>query len=408
MGTGELRPSFLDATRSASQVPRQRSTGKRALLARAEGHSQMENRVNSFYPEKWLRILQRWRPRERLEVLEDFLKSLIKSAGAQRGERLDDLIVHTDETTRSGREKFDKLRRWRDAMRSDLLFWPHLVKRERPVSMLVKKIVDGSSRPLTRFEVERKFRRHRRVPSTGLAQELKELAKSGEIDRLAAGVYWRKGKATAPCDSYAQRAYRLVYSASEHRVHEAALAAALRLTRKDTATLVCQLRRRGLFSSATGKGFVVASAESLAILQQGPIFDGRGGIFFAPMERHAPSGDDVFTAIRAERLRIARQPDSAERLSKSAQRHLRKERAREQWREDATKLMEQFPERSPKPLRELFRSVGIDGLTRQIFKDVIRDVAVALLREKGLKTSWTEPGAPSRGNPPKIKKSWED
>jgi hypothetical protein len=59
--------------------------------------------------------------------------------------------------------------------------------------------------------------------------------------------------------------------------------------------------------------------------------------------------------------------------------------------------MEQHPERPPKPLRDLFKDVCRDGLTREIFKDVIRDAAAALLREKGLKTSWSAPGAPKRG-----------
>jgi hypothetical protein len=86
-----------------------------------------------------------------------------------------------------------------------------------------------------------------------------------------------------------------------------------------------------------------------------------------------------------------------ERLPQSAQRYLRKESARERWRDEARILMEQYPERSPKPLLVLFKGLQIDGLTRQIFMDVIREVAAALLREKGLKTSWSEPGAPPRG-----------
>jgi hypothetical protein len=61
--------------------------------------------------------------------------------------------------------------------------------------------------------------------------------------------------------------------------------------------------------------------------------------------------------------------------------------------------MENYPKRSPKPLRALFKEAceRIDGLTREICDEVIDDVAEALLREKGLKTSWREPGAPIRG-----------
>jgi biotin operon repressor len=391
--------------------------------------SEAANRSSSVDPEKWLSILQRWHPREPREVLIDFINDLIEAAGPQRVERLDVLFVHTDETTRSAREKLEKLRRWRDRMRSDPWFWPQLIKRDRPVSVLVKKIVDESSRPLTRFEVERKFRRFRKVPATGLTQELKELANRGEIDRHKQGLYWRQGTASARYESDARRAYKMVYSAPDQRMREAELAVALGLSRRDTATLMSQLRKRGLFASATGNGFVVASAESLATLKRGPIFDGRGGIFLATLERPAPPDPTVFKVLRAERPHIDREAqaqkvawlrtlhgeklkialtttakelgwdpaDLAERLSKSAQRYLRKESARERWREEATRLMEQYPERAPKPLRDLFKDLCKDGLTRQIFKDVIREVAATLLREKGLKTSWSAPGAPPRG-----------
>jgi hypothetical protein len=273
--------------------------GKRRYVMAIQ--SEAANRSSIADPEKWLRILQRWRPREPREVLIDFINDLIEAVGPQRIERLDALFVRTDETTRSGREKLDKLRQWREKIRSDPWFWPQPVERDRPVSVLVKKIVDEAPRPLTRFEVERKFRRFRKVPATGLAQELKELANRGEIDRHKQGHYWRKGTAVAPWESYAQRAYKLVYSAADQRVREAELAVALGLSRRDTATVVSQLRKRGLFAPATGNGFVVVSAKSLATLQRGPIFDGRGGIFFVAPERTAPLEGPVFTVLRAER-----------------------------------------------------------------------------------------------------------
>jgi hypothetical protein len=90
-------------------------------------------------------------------------------------------------------------------MRSDPRFWPQLFERDRPVSVLIKKIVDESPRPVTRSDVERKFRKYRKVPSTGLGQELKELANRGEIDRLKLGVYWRRGTASAAYESDFQR-----------------------------------------------------------------------------------------------------------------------------------------------------------------------------------------------------------
>jgi hypothetical protein len=103
------------------------------------------------------------------------------------------LITHTDGTTRSGREKFSRLRQWSDKMRTDPLYWPQFVKRDRPVGVLVKKIVDESPRPLTRFEVERKFRKFRKVPSTGLAQEMKELANTVRSIALLTGFTGGKG-----------------------------------------------------------------------------------------------------------------------------------------------------------------------------------------------------------------------
>jgi hypothetical protein len=384
--------------------------------------------TNIADPGKWLRILQRWHPRKPQEVLVAFINDLIEAAGPQRVERLDALFVRVDKTTRSAQEKLDKLRQWRDAMRADPWFWPQHVERDRPVAVLIKRVLDESPRPLTRREVEQKFRKFRKVPSTGLGQELKELANRGEIDRHKLGLYWRKGTAAAPYESDALRAYKLIHGATNHRMREAELALALGFSRQEAATLVSLMRKRGLFEPATGKGIVVASAESLSTLQRGPIFEGRGGIFFAPPQKPASVDPAAFTALRPERPRVDRvaqakkiawlntlngeqlrtavaaiarelacdPEDLAERLSKSAQRELRRESARERWREQATNLMEQHPIRSPKPLRDLFRDSNIEGLTLRVFLDVIREVAAALLDEKGLKTSWSAAGAPPR------------
>jgi hypothetical protein len=247
------------------------------------------NRSSIVDRDRWFDMLQRWHPRKPREVLMEFIDDLIEAAGPRRVERLNALLVHTDKTTRSAQEKLDKLARWRDAMRSDPWFWPQLVERDRPVLALVKKIVDESPRPLNRFDVERKFRKYRKVPSTGLAQELKELANYGEIDRYKHGFYWRRGTAAAPYESHAQRAYKLVYSTADQRMREADLALALGLSRRDTATVVSQMRKRGLFAAASGNGFVVVSAQSLGILRHGPIFDGRGKVFFAAFRGAYPA-----------------------------------------------------------------------------------------------------------------------
>jgi hypothetical protein len=206
------------------------------------------NRSTTVDPEKWLGILQRWHPRMPREELVDFINEFIEAAGLPRVEGLDALFVHVDKTTRSAQEKLDKLRQWIKKMRSDPRFWPQLFERNRPVSVLIKKIVDESRRPVTRRDVERKFRKYRKVPSTGLGQELKELANRGEIDRLKLGVYWRRGTASAAYESDFQRMYKLVYRAPDHRMREAELAVALGLSRRDTASLVSLLRKRGLFA----------------------------------------------------------------------------------------------------------------------------------------------------------------
>jgi hypothetical protein len=90
--------------------------------------------------------------------------------------------------------------------------------------------------------------------------------------------------------------------------------------------------------------------------------------------------------------------DAVAQLPRAAQRYLRKEAAREQFQEEVTPLMEKYPKRSPQPLRVLFKKSceRIDGLTREICDEVIDEREEALLREKGLKTSWREPGAPIR------------
>jgi hypothetical protein len=275
--------------------------------------SEAANRSTTVDPKKWLGLLQRWHPRMPREELVDFINEFIEAAGPQRVEGLDDLFVHVDKTTRSAQEKLDKLRQWIKKMRSDPRFWPHIFERDRPVSVLVKKIVYQSRRPVTRRDVESKFRKYRKVPSTGLSQELKELANRGEIDRLAQGLYWRRGTASLAYESDLQRMYRLVYRAPDHRMREAELAVALGLRRGDAGSLVSLLRKRGLFASATGNGVVVASGESLATLQRGPIFDGRGKVFFTAQEGVAPLDDAVFTALRRERLPLEDAEVKAER-----------------------------------------------------------------------------------------------
>jgi hypothetical protein len=368
------------------------------------------NRSTTVDPEKWLGILQRWHPRMPREELVDFINDCVEAAGPQRVEGLDDLFVHVDKTTRSAQEKLDKLRQWNKKMRSDPRFWPQLFERNRPVLVLIKKIVDESPRPVTRRDVERKFRKYRKVPSTGLGQELKELANHGEIDRLKLGVYWRRGTASTAYESDFQRMYKLVYHAPNHRMREAELAVALGLSRGNAGSLVSILRKRGLFAPATGNGVVVASAESLATLQRGPIFEGRGGIFFSAPEIVARADAVTFTTLRPERppvdlgklaqevgrlkglkkrqqiveldatvkalgvprMQLELMVRPAPQVTKNAERNAIQEAAKEKWRADYRVLVK-HPERLLVRKKLWEEARGIPGLTRQIFRDVISE-----------------------------------
>lgn len=154
--------------------------------------AETQAQVSTVDPPKWLATLQTWTPAEPLDVLVAFINSLIKAAGPARVEGLDGLIAHTGATSRSGREKLERLRKWSEKMRADPRFWPQHFVRRRDVSIRIKAIIDKAPRPLNRFEVERKYRKLAPVPATGLSQELKEMARRGEIDRFGQGLYWRK------------------------------------------------------------------------------------------------------------------------------------------------------------------------------------------------------------------------
>ena len=99
-------------------------------------------------PAKWLAILREWVPSEPLEVLVFLINSLIETSGPARVGGLDALIAHIHGTTRSGREKFERLRQWNDKMRADPQYWPQRFVRQRAVSARIKEILDKSSRPL--------------------------------------------------------------------------------------------------------------------------------------------------------------------------------------------------------------------------------------------------------------------
>jgi hypothetical protein len=307
------------------------------------------------------------------------------------------------------------LRQWSDKMRADPLYWPQRFVRPRAVSILIKAILDKAPRPLDRFEVERKFRKFRDVPPSGLSQELKEMAKRGEIDRLAAGMYWRKGTAGKPYESQTQQLYRLVHDAPGHRMPNAELAVAMGISRKDLETLLSQTRKRWcdppLFEGPTGDGVAVVSAESLAVLKRdGRIVDGRGGTFFSAPKVVVRAEPVTFTPLRPERppvdsgklaqevgrlkglkkrqqiveldatakalgvppMQLELMVRPAAQMAKNAERNAIQEAAKEKWRADY-RVLAKHPERLPVRKKLWEEARGIPGLTRQMFRDVISE-----------------------------------
>jgi hypothetical protein len=273
---------------------------------------------------KWLGTLRAWVPTEPSEVLVALIDSLVEASGPARIEALDALIARTDGTTRSGREKFERLRRWSDKIRAEHPFWPQRIERPRAVSSLIKAILDKASYALDRSEVERKYRKVRPVPPSGLSQELKEMAKRGEIDRHAAGLYWRKGTAAKPYESQTQQLYRLVHDAPGHRMPNAELAHAMDLGRKHLETLLSHTRKRWcdppLFKEPTGAGVTVVSAKSLAVLKRdGRIADGRGGTFFSAPKAVMRAEAVTFRTLRPERQHVDSPPSARLGATRSRQ-----------------------------------------------------------------------------------------
>jgi hypothetical protein len=158
-------------------------------------------------PAKWLATLRGWVPAEPLEDLIALINSLIEASGPARIDGLDALIAHGRNHPHRP-QKFKRLRQWSEKMRADPPYWPQRFVRPRAVSILIKAILDKASCPMDRFEVERKFRKFRDVPPSELSQQLKEMAKRGEIDRHAAGLYWRKGTAGKLYETQSQQLYR--------------------------------------------------------------------------------------------------------------------------------------------------------------------------------------------------------
>ena len=265
-----------------------------------------------------------------------------------------------------------------------------------------------------------------KIRQTSTYALVKRMTDCGWLERVDAGIYGLPGRSRKPYEPRTLQLLRIVYTAPGHQMGTGQAVVILDWSPKLLSATASELCSRNLLKSE--KRVLIVPREIVDKLARGegvPIAPGK--VFYA-RAGGPPVDHSAFTALRAERPRVDREAqarkvswlktlegeelkvavtatakelgwdraDLAERLSRSAQRYLNKERAREEWREEATRLMEQYPERSPKPLPDLFKDLRKAGLTKRIFKDVIREVAAAL-QEKGLKTSWSAPGAPKRG-----------
>jgi hypothetical protein len=282
--------------------------------------------------------------------------------------------------------------------------------------MIIKTILDKAPRPMNRFEVEQKFRKFRDVPPSGLSGDLREMAKRGEIDRHAAGLYWRKGTVGRLYETQNQQLYRLVHDAPGHRMANAELAVAMHISRKDFEALLSHMRKRReprLFEPATGVGVAVVSAESLAALnREGRIVDSRGGTFFSVPKLAVRAKPVTFTTLHPNRppvdiTKLAREVARlkglknreqiveldrtakalgvppvqlelmvrpAEQAVKNAERKATEEAAKENWRAKY-RVFAEHPEQLPVRTKLWEEARGIPGLTRQLFREVISEEA---------------------------------
>jgi hypothetical protein len=236
-----------------------------------------------------------------------------------------------------------------------------------------------------------------------------------EIDRLAAGLYWRKGTAPKRYESQAQQLYRLVHEAPGHRMRNADLAVVMNISRQDLETLLSLMRKRWhdppLIKGAIG-GVTVVSSKSLAVLRRdGRIVDGRGGTFFRTAKFVERTEAVTFTmsppdrppvhlgrlAQELDRLKGLKQKQKtvgmealakasgvtpvelelmvrpATQVSKHAQRIATAEAAEGQWRAEY-RILTRDPERLPNR-KELLQQAQkkYPALTRQLFREVLSE-----------------------------------
>jgi hypothetical protein len=375
-------------------------------------------------------MMQRWCSAVQTAELVALINLLIEAAGPRRVEWLDDLIVQVDnQRRRSGAWKMNRLKQYAETMRKDPRHLPRLRKlRGWPDSKVVLKILEAAARGMSADEILPAFRRHRAITRGALVNVLISMTRNGLIERYSDGIYGVPRSVGEHYESIPRRIFKLALAVPE--TTRAALIGATGCSSGSVSGAIDNLRKRGLFDPSV----VAVSAEARAKAERGEtIFNKKGKVFWAPAPEVPPSDAQrvdaaVFTTLHPDRPRVDREAraqkltslrtlkgeqlksavaitakelawdpgDLVERLPKSAQRYLRNETARERWREKLTRMMQESPKRSPKPLPNLFKDAHEAGVSRRVCKDMIREVTAAL-RQKGLETSWSDPGAPKRG-----------
>ena len=388
-------------------------------------------------PAKWLAIVRRWCPAAPVEFPIALVNSLIEAAATGPAAQLrlgllDELVLGLDAQLCSLPQKKNKLKMWTARMANDTLRRPelrpgHAAELARAALAAVERSKD---QVLSVEKIHTALRRVKpKIRPTSTYALVKRMTDCGWFERVDAGVYGVPSRAREPYEPMTIKLLRLVYTAPDHEMGTRQALAVLDWTPKLLSATASELCSRNLLKSK--KGVLLVPQEIVEKLARGE------GVLIAPGKvLYARAGGppidySAFTTLRAERPRVGREAlaqkiawlrtlkgeplkialpatakelawdpaDLAAQLPKATQRYLRKEAARERFREEVTPLMEKYPKRSLKPLRALFKEAceRIDGLTREICEYVIDEVAEALLREKGLKTSWREPGAPIRG-----------
>jgi hypothetical protein len=404
-------------------------------------HPGAANRSTTVDPAQLLKIVRRWCPGAPVEVPITLVKALIEAAasgssGQLRLSLLEEFVLGLATQLCSNSSKIYKLKKATARMAADPLRRPEL----RPghdaelAKAALAAIGKAKDQVLSVEKVHTALRRVKpKIRPTSTYMLLKRMTDCGWLERVDAGKYGLPGRTRKPYEPRTLQLLRLVYTAPDHKMGTRQAEVALGWSPKLLSATASELSKRNLLNYeksvllvprdvveklARGEGVLIAPGKMLHERVGGPPVDPSAFTAFAMLRPERPRIDRAAQAqkfaslrtLKGEALKIGvaavakelglNPEDVAERLPRSAQRYLRKENARERWREDARKLMEQHPERSPKPLLELFQGLGVDGLTREIFFEVLRQVAVDLLREKGLKTSWSEAGAPRRQQSP--------